>query len=385
MKSATLTSILLAAATALAAAAPEKASPYLSLQNEIAQATKRGNDFLATRFSPEGFVGTPDNPAITALAVRAFLADPARDKAAPLPNHIQRSLDWLLATQKEDGGFYTKGLATYNTALTITTLVAANNPNYDAAIVRARRFLISQQADFDKKGEMDSPVDGGIGYGGSYDHSDMSNTLLALEAIKVSQKIIADGKHGQQPDLDWNAAITFVSRSQNLPGSNDLPYASGDPDNKGGFVYFPGDSKAGEQKLPDGKVALRSYGSMSYAGLLSFIYADMKADDPRIVAVKEWLGRNYTVEENPNMGAQGLYYYLHTMAKGLAAANIDKLPLADGKVADWRNDAGVKLLKTQRENGSWVNDTARWMEGDTNLVTSYSILALAQIYHSVPK
>jgi squalene-hopene/tetraprenyl-beta-curcumene cyclase len=124
---------------------------------------------------------------------------------------------------------------------------------------------------------------------------------------------------------------------------------------------------------------------MTYAGLLSFIYADMKADDPRIVTLKEWLSRNYTVDENPNMGAQGLYYYFHTMAKGLAAANIDKLPLADGKTADWRNDLAVKVLNTQREDGSWVNQTGRWMESDSELVTSYSLLTLAQIHHSIPK
>jgi squalene-hopene/tetraprenyl-beta-curcumene cyclase len=286
-----------------------------------------------------------------------------------------------VSTQKEDGGFYTKSLATYNTALTITTLVAAQRPEYEAAIVRARRFLISQQADFDAKGVTDNKFDGGIGYGGSYDHSDMSNTLMALEAIKASQKIVSDGKHGEQPDLDWAAAMTFVSRTQNLEATNDQKVVS----NNGGFVYFPGDSKAGEETLPDGRVALRSYGSMSYAGLLSFIYADMKADDPRIVAVKDWLGKNYTVDENPNMGAQGLYYYFHTMAKGLSAANVDKLPLANGKSADWRNDLAVKILKAQREDGSWLNETGRWMESDSDLVTSYALLALAQIHQSIPQ
>jgi len=380
MKRATLVSMIFAATAALAVGAAPS-NPYISLQNEIAQATKRGNNLLATRIGKEGFVGDGDNPAITALVVRAALADPSRDPTAPLAEPIQRALAWLVSTQKEDGGFYTKSLMTYNTALTMTTLVAAQRPEYEAAIVRGRRFLINQQADFDTKGVADNKVDGGIGYGGSYDHSDMSNTLLALEAIKASEKIVADGKHGEQPDLDWAAAIKFVSRTQNHEATNDQPKISND----GGFVYFPGDSKAGEETLADGRIALRSYGSMSYAGLLSFIYADMKADDPRIVAVKDWLGKNYTVDENPNMGAQGLYYYFHTMAKGLAAANVDKLPLANGKTADWRNDLGVKILKAQREDGSWLNDTGRWMESDSDLVTSYALLALAQIHHSVPR
>ena len=56
---------------------------------------------------------------------------------------------------------------------------------------------------------------------------------------------------------------------------------------------------AGEIENEDGSIALRSYGSMSYAGLLSFIYAEMDAKDPRVVAVREWLKKHYTIHENP--------------------------------------------------------------------------------------
>ena len=70
---------------------------------------------------------------------------------------------------------------------------------------------------------------------------------------------------------------------------------------------------------------------MSYAGLLSLVYAKLTADDPRVKGVLEWLGNNYTLEENPGLGAQGLYYYFHAMTKALAAAGIEKLPLGDGK------------------------------------------------------
>jgi len=30
----------------------------------------------------------------------------------------------------------------------------------------------------------------------------------------------------------------------------------------------------------------------------------------------------------------------------------------------------------QRPDGSWVNEADRWMEGDPNLVTAYSVIAL---------
>ena len=88
---------------------------------------------------------------------------------------------------------------------------------------------------------------------------------------------------------------------------------------------------------------------MSYAGLLSMIYAKVSADDPRVVAVKEWLGKNYTLDENPGIGAEGLYYYYQTMAKALTAANVNLLKLENGKEADWRNDLAVQNpLQTTR-------------------------------------
>ena len=37
----------------------------------------------------------------------------------------------------------------------------------------------------------------------------------------------------------------------------------------------------------------RSYGTMTYAGLLSYIYADIKADDPRVTTALDWLRANY--------------------------------------------------------------------------------------------
>jgi hypothetical protein len=56
----------------------------------------------------------------------------------------------------------------------------------------------------------------------------------------------------------------------------------------------------------------------------------------------------------------------------------------DGKEIDWRNELGSKLLTTQREDGSWVNANGRWMESNSVLVTSYTVLALAQIYDAIP-
>jgi squalene-hopene/tetraprenyl-beta-curcumene cyclase len=380
-----LLSFFIILGTAIGSAAENNPMRYESLKQEIRQSIARGNAWLKSQQKPDGHWDDDGLPAFTALALTAATRDPSLDRKAPLPEHIERGFTWLLAQQKEDGGIYNRGLAVYNTATSVTAMVSAQQEKYEPAIVKARKHLIDNQWDIGQKKENDNLNDGGIGYGSKNDHTDMSNTYLAIEALALSKKVIEDGKFGDQPDLDWDAAVTFLSRCQNLEKTNDQKWASDDSKNKGGFIYAPGQSKAGEDKLPDGRTALRSYGSISYAGLLSFIYAKLSPTDPRVAAVKEWLGKNYTVSENPGMGAQGLYYYYQTMSKALSAANINLLELEDGTQADWRKDLGEKLLATQREDGSWVNDNGRWMESNPVLVTAYTVLSLAQVYDSIPR
>lgn len=380
-----LLSSLIILSTAIGSAAEKSPNRYASLKQEIRQSIARGNAWLQAQQKPAGYWDDEGLPAFTALALTAATRDPNLDRKAPVPVHIEKGFAWLLAQQKEDGGIYNRGLSVYNTATSVTAMVSSQDAKYEPAIVKARKHLIGEQWDIDKKKETDNPNDGGIGYGSKNDRSDMSNTYLAIEALALSKKVIEDGKHGDQPDLDWDAAVTFLSRCQNLPQTNDRDWASDDAKNKGGFIYGPNETKAGEETLPDGRTALRSYGSISYAGLLSFIYAKLSSDDPRVIAVKEWLGKNYTVSENPGMGAQGLYYYYQTMSKALTAANIGMLTLADGKQADWRMELGEKILASQREDGSWVNENGRWMESNPVLVTAYTVLSLAQVYDSIPE
>lgn len=374
--------ILLTAVLLTGGAFAETPAPRnVSLKLEVQRAIDAGIEWLKKNQGEDGTWSTNQVPAITSLALRGVAGNPSRQPGEPMPEWTKKSFDYLLSNQKPDGGIYIEGLATYNTSIGLMALVAAGDPAHDEAIRKARRFLIGQQADFGKKGETDSPVDGGIGYGGSLEHSDMSNTHFALEALyHANKRLEADGKATDDVDLDWEAALTFVSRCQNLPATNDQPWASDNAEDRGGFVYTPYESKAGETQLPGGRSGLRSYGSMSYAGFLSLVYADLKPDDPRVEAVKDWVSRNYTLEENPNMGPQGLFYYFHTMAKALNAAGMTELETPDGKV-DWREKLALRLIDLQQADGSWFNkDSKRWMEGDAALVTAYALVALQNIY-----
>lgn len=345
-----------------------------SLKNEVQHAIDRGVAALIKMQDADGHWSTADQPAVSALALIALQGQPI-DGAEK--DSAKKGYEFLLKNVHPDGSIHGgKGLANYNTSLGLLALSAAKNDNYRDVILRARHYLIGTQIDMGEKGRIDTPFDGGVGYGSKYEHSDMGNTLAALEALYYTRQYAADSP--QREDLNWKAAINFLQSCQNLPTYNKEPWASDDPQNKGGFIYYPGNSMAGQTNLPNGRVALRSYGSISYAGMLSYIYADLKKDDPRVQAVFDWLKKNYTLEENPGMGPQGLFFYFHTMTKALNAYGIEQLP-TEHEAIDWREKLALRLLNLQHQDGSWVNDNNRWWEKDPALVSAYCVISLEML------
>ena len=383
------------AVTPLAAQDTVTGSPDgdVSLKLEIERAIAKGATYLTGQQDPEtGSWSDPTLPAISALAISALMGDPNLDLNEGNSAAADKGYEFLLTNVKSDGGIYGKGLATYNTSLSIMALAQSGNEEHLPVIAKARRLLINQQQDFDKRGETDNLFDGGIGYGGSYAHSDLSNTHFAMEALYYSRKILADTEYDESNDfdLDWEAAIDFVSLVQNSEATVER---IGDgfglrEEDEGGFIYFPTNTKSDQIPIKgdDGKerTALRSYGSMSYAGLLAFIYADMDRDDPRVASVMRWLQNNYTLEENPGMDAQGLFYYYHTMSKALAITGTKELVTPEGNQIDWKKDLALKIMSLQGQDGSWINqESNRWMEDDTTMVTAYGMLTLQHIYRTL--
>ncbi|MSR66996.1 MAG: cycloartenol synthase, partial [Pedosphaera sp.] len=336
-----------------ASALPCLAQPNLSYKQEIQRSIDKGTAWLKANQHADGYWLSPDHPAVTALCLLSYHGDPSLSPKAPLPDWVKRAHAFLLKNVQPDGGIYVKekGLANYNTALCMMALFTANDPANEKTIRKARSFLVGLQQDFDTKGVLDSPLDGGIGYGNRYPHSDLNNTLTALESLYFTRHLVKDNP--KEPDLNWAAAIQFIQNCQNLPSHNKLPFATDDPKQKGGFIYFPGHSMAGSAtNSATGKVALRSYGSISYAGMMSYIYAEVKRDDPRVEAVHKWLTENFSLEENPGMGPQGLYYYYYLMAKALSVHGTTEIQLKNGKTINWRKDLSAKLLNLQKSNGS---------------------------------
>jgi len=379
----TSATLLLAATTVRSAdsisIAPLQSGPNESVRNEVRFAINKGLAWLEKNQATNGSWSSPDYPAITGLALEAFELRPD-GKSKPEPPPVENGYRFLMGYVQPDGGIYHKELSSYNTSVSLVAIVLRNRPQDRNVIANARQFLIGLQ----NLSAGDEPTNavyvGGIGYNRPDKHPDLSSTYLTLEALHVSAA--AEQRDGMPPakDLNWQAVLGFVQHCQNLPAYNSEKWASDDPQNKGGFVYSPGRSNAGSTNLPSGRVALRSYGSMSYAGLLSYIYADLKTDDPRVSAVMSWLRSNYTLDENPALGPQGLYYYYHTMAKALTAYGADTLDTPAGQRINWREQLALKLINLQKADGSWANDNGRWLEKDPALVTAYCVITLDVIY-----
>ena len=335
---------------------------------EIEESASRGIEFLRQRGQQDDGSFSPETgAAVTGLCVRAILEHRPQAVTDPV---VQRALKFLESKIQSDGGIYSRGSKhrNYETSVAVGAFIKANTDGkYDSVLKRAELFLKGLQWDEEEGASPKDPAYGGAGYG-SHERPDLSNTSFLIDALRELGN--------DSEDEAIQKALLFVKRTQNLPGhGNDTPHASSVGD--GGFYYTPaagGQSQAGETEGG----GLRSYGSMTYAGLKSMIYAGLTADDPRVVAAMQFIRKNYSLTENPGMGHAGQFYYYQTFAKSLKTAEVDILDDAKGTPHDWRAELGKQLVKMQQEDGSWVNqDNDRWMEGDRQLVTAYALLALA--------
>ena len=345
-------------------------------------AVAKGGAFLLSKCKDgkfDGRPGTPD-PGITALAIGALQCLPE-----PRPKEVQTAVDqglaWLASLQKKDGSIHDGEMANYVTSASILALARAKKEELRPVIEKARDFLVALQADDAEGYSPDHPYYGGNSYGNE-ERPDLSNVQMALEALAAS------GLEKENPA--YKRALVFLSRCQNRSESNTMsvPTDAGTvvAGDDGGGIYAPGNSKAGTIELPDGRKVARSYGSMSYALLKSFIFAGLSKDDPRMQACWEWLKKNYTLDVNPGFEAsrdpaapyQGLFYYFHTMAKALDLYGEETIQDAQGKPHAWRKELCGRLVGMQSKvDGSWKNENSpRWWEANPLLATSYALLSL---------
>jgi len=338
-----------------------------------AKTLRRGVEYLKKSQAPDGSFAAYSGPGVTALVATSLMRN-GRGASDPT---VAAALKYLETFVRDDGGIHAEEslYKNYETSLAILCFTEANRDGrYDKRIKKADAFLKGIQWDDEEGHDEASTSFGGAGYG-KHKRPDLSNTSFLIEALKAA---------GNGPDDPaMKKALVFVSRAQNLETEhNTTPFAAKNPD--GGFYYTPaagGSSQAGQ--TPDG--GLRSYGSMTYAGLKSMLYAGVKRDDPRVKAAYDWIRKFYTVQENPGMADNGLYYYYHLFAKALDAMESEIVEDASGEKHDWRRELTEELARRQRADGSWANENERWLEGDSSLVTGYALLTLSYCKPQLPK
>ena len=371
--------------------APEKLSPPTvgtkALTAEKAAAAQKllngGVKFLlASREADGGWSmgGGANKPAVTAMVLKVLLQHPDFDSRSPI---VAEGFAALMTFRQKDGGFYDPraGLQNYTTALAIVALVAAKDPKYRQMIDDAVTFMKKQQIvagsespDGEKIAE-DHPFFGGVSYG-QHGRPDLSNLGMWMEALHDA------GLSGDDPA--FKNALVFLTRTQNRSESNPMVWAK-QSSNDGGFVYASAvrDSKAtGESKAGAEGQGLRSYGSMTYVGFKSMLYANVDRNDGRVQDAFKWIRRYWRLDSNPNMPAarslQGLYYYYHVFAKALRAWGADEITDTKGRKHNWRAELIDVLAGQVRKDGSWLNEASRWQEGSPVLVTCYVVLALQE-------
>lgn len=374
----------------------------IELRQRAAESMTKGLDWLRDTQKSDGSWSNNRYPAITALGLLAFAQSDHPDRE----RICRDAANFVASLVQPDGGIYRAlvsrrggSLSTYNTAICMSALHLYDKAKYATEVLNARSFMARSQI------TGDSPAAGGFGYNQKppaleevaaklralarqkglpepskaeiakqvqQPRADLSNTGWAAYAMRVTQDA-EEFRHGKHVDVDWRSAVDYVSRLQNW----DLE----DRVNHGGFAYDSGDTRDAERSsAASGEVRLSGFGSMTYAGLETMIFAQLSRDDPRVQAAVQWAARHWSVKANPGMGQKGLYYYYNVMAKALSLYGDPVLLGADGSRTHWREELSTQLLANQRKDGSWINPDNQFWEGDPVLVTAYTILALKQMW-----
>jgi squalene-hopene/tetraprenyl-beta-curcumene cyclase len=329
---------------------------------------RRGLGFLKVHQEADGNFVTgklAPKPAFTALVVDAFIGSPDKYKIAEHP-FLQKALAAIVSEQKENGGIYSPipvmSFSSYSTAIALTALAHAHDEKYAPVIARATQFL--------KKDQHTAPgvSQGGFGYGDG-SRPDLNNTCSILDALKEAGV--------PEDDPVWQNATAFINRCQNRSETNDQEWAGED----GGFIYCPVGLEKGKVGR-DGRPASASYGTMSYAGLVSFLYSNVDKTDPRVQSAFKWISANYDLSENVGKKDMGLFYYYRIVAKALSRYGVRYIVTPDGISHDWAKDLSDRLQALQKPDGRWVNANSAFLEDDAVMVTAYVVRTLS-ICHEV--
>ncbi|RPH41363.1 MAG: hypothetical protein EHM91_10215 [Planctomycetota bacterium] len=382
----------LAALMSLAMLAAAPPAPQDDLAKKVTETYASAADWLVSQQAESGAWSmaagekSVPSPSFTGLIIASFGNAPEPLKAKYKPA-ADKAVTYLLSKVNPDGsvgegptGAYLK---TYTTAIALMAFSSTERTDKVANAIRGAQAYLKQNQVKEGKDL------GGMGYGdespgGKKGVANLSTTGFAAEGLKWSGL--------PQDDDFWKLVVKFVRKCQNNSEVNTDPEFVGQLKAKGlsvgddGGLYYgpiadPAAQKAGTKKIAD-KEVIQSYGSMTYDGIKTYIYAGLKKDSPEVKSAIDWVRKNYSVEVHPGFAydqaqrhhLRGLYHYYLVMARALDAYGENPFETFDGKKHDWAREIGAQLVKSVKENKLWKNENPAWYEGDPILVTGYVLV-----------
>lgn len=354
-----------------------------SPKSSLDQAFEKGIVWMTQKQLPSGAfpdLQNKDDVAFTAMAL-IILGDAPESIRLKYKDVIDKGLANLAKNVQPNGSIMDAGkmpsFDIYKTSLAVVAL-KTQLPYCPAEEKKLYEDIVSGAVGYMQKSQF-GPESADENKGGwGYDEHEAG----AIANVSTSSYVLdALHKSGLAKDSEtYKRAIEFLAKCQDSSEYNKYRVAA----NTGGFYYSPVESKANKEPILDKTKPLTPYGSMTYAGLLSLIYASVDKNDPRVQSAYNWIRGKYTLDENPglrtdaepNLGKQGLFYYYHSFAKALDAYGEKKIVTTDNMEHYWANDIVAKLVSIQAKDGHWSNEISRWWEDLPILATSYSLMTL---------
>ena len=338
-----------------------------------------------------------DSPSYTGLILTA-LANAPKEVRAKYKGPMDKAAAFLLSKANQDGSFGEGPsggfLKTYTTAIALMALSSVEPTD------RIRDALRGAQAYLKHNQLKEGIAAGGLGYGDEEPKVNQGQLKIKKAEIPnlsvtgfAAEGLVMAERAGLPRDKEfWELVVKYVRRCQNSTEVNTDPEFRAELQKHGlsvgddGGLYYaasgdPKIHKAATRKIADREV-IQSYGSMTYDGIKTYLYAGLPKDSPEVKAAVDWVRKNYSVEAHPGFPhdkttrshEQGLYYYYLLMARALDAYGENPFETFDGKKHDWPREMAEQFLRSVRESKMWKNDNPRWYEGDPVLVTSYVLV-----------
>ncbi len=390
--------------TFLSASLGASAAQEDDLAKRLAATYVAAADWLTGQQDAQGAwkMGPPEqqmaSPSYTGLILTA-LANAPEGIRAKYKGNMDKATAFLLSKANKDGSFGEgptgSFLKTYTTAIAMMALSSVEQDD------RTRDALRGAQA-YLRHNQLKEGIPGGLGYGDEEPKLDPKTGQLTIKKAVIpnlsvtgfaAEGLIMAERAGLPREKEfWELVIKFVRRCQSSTEVNVDPEFQAElkkyglsVGEDGGLYYAPiGDPKihkAGTKKVADREV-IQSYGSMTYEGIKTYLYAGLPKDSPEVKAAIDWVRKNYSIASHPGFPydaagrhhLRGLYYYYLVMARALDAYGENPFETFDGKKHDWPRELAGKLLESCRESKMWINENPAWYEGDPVLVTSYVLV-----------